>query len=69
MYLDTGVEETVVVARGVQEALVSEGHGHLSGDLGSGTTVEAGQGYLGEERHDDRICACVRACVCACVCV
>ena len=46
-HLHTGVEEAVVVARGVQQALVGEGHGQLPRE-GPGRPVQ-GRNLLGEE--------------------
>ena len=45
-HLHTGVEEGVVVARGVQQALVGEGHGQLPRE-GPGRPVQ-GRNLLGE---------------------
>ena len=55
-YLDTGVEKTVVVTRGIQQAFVSERHGPLFGDgfaghLRPGAAVEERGLCLGEEGH------------------
>ena len=46
-HLHTGVEEAVVVPRGVQQALVGEGHGQLPRE-GPGRPVQ-GCNLLGEE--------------------